>query len=149
MRAIRTLLTGATAIALCLAPVSFGPLPIALGVGTAEAATANVSINIFFQPLASYGVWVKNAKYHYVFCPKVDSHWRPYTHGRWLYMKNYGWYFASDEPYAWAVYHYGRWYADQKLGWCWVPGNAWAGAWVSWRRGNDYVGWAPLEPTRE
>ena len=149
MRTMRTLLTGATAIALCLAPISFGAMPFALGIGTAEAATANVSINVFFKPLASHGVWVKHPKYHYVFCPKVDAKWRPYTHGHWLYMKNYGWYFASDEPFAWAVYHYGRWFSDQKLGWCWVPGNAWAGAWVSWRRGNDYIGWAPLEPAHD
>ena len=148
MPAIKILLTGATAVALFLAPVAGGPGQFAVGVGAAQAA-AEVSINVFFQPLASHGVWVKNSKYHYVFCPKVDANWRPYTHGHWVYMKDYGWYFASDEPFAWAVYHYGRWFDDQKLGWCWVPGNAWAGAWVSWRRSNDYVGWAPLEPTRD
>jgi hypothetical protein len=27
-----------------------------------------------------------------------------------------------------------------------VPGNEWAPAWVSWRKSNDYVGWAPLPP---
>ncbi len=149
MSALKHLLGGATALALLVAPVSFGVMTSAIGVTAAQAATANVSINVFFSPLASHGVWVKSSKYHYVFCPKVDANWRPYTHGRWVYMKNYGWYFASDEPFAWAVYHYGRWYADQKLGWCWVPGNAWAGAWVSWRRSNDYIGWAPLPPTRD
>jgi len=25
-----------------------------------------------------------------------------------------------------------------------VPGDEWAPAWVSWRKSNDYVGWAPL-----
>ena len=32
------------------------------------------------------------------------------------------------------------------MGWYWVPGRVWAPAWVSWRRSNDYVGWAPLPP---
>jgi hypothetical protein len=27
-----------------------------------------------------------------------------------------------------------------------VPGDEWAPAWVSWRKSNDYVGWAPLPP---
>jgi len=138
----------AAATAFSLSPIDFGPLPIPAGIETAEAA-ASVSINIFFQPLASHGIWVKHAKYRYVFCPKVDAKWRPYSHGHWIYLKGYGWYFASDEPFAWAVYHYGRWFHEARLGWCWVPGNAWAGAWVAWRRSNDFVGWAPLPPTRE
>ena len=28
----------------------------------------------------------------------------------------------------------------------WVPGYTWAPAWVSWRTGDDDVGWAPLPP---
>ena len=47
---------------------------------------------------------------------------------------------------AWAVYHYGRWAFEPQMGWYWVPGRVWAPAWVSWRRSNDYVGWAPLPP---
>ena len=31
-------------------------------------------------------------------------------------------------------------------GWCWVPGVEWAPAWVSWRMGGDYIGWAPCGP---
>src|SRR5690606_3356237 len=53
------------------------------------------------------------------------------------------------EPYAWAVYHYGRWYDDDRLGWCWVPGRNWAPAWVTWRRGDRHVGWAPLPPEED
>jgi hypothetical protein len=128
--------------------VALGPLPIPLGASVAEAATT-VNVNIFFDALAPNGVWVKHPKYRYVFCPRVDAKWRPYSRGHWIYIKDWGWYFASNEPFAWAVYHYGRWFKAKNLGWCWVPGNAWAGAWVSWRRGNDYVGWAPLEPTRD
>jgi hypothetical protein len=32
------------------------------------------------------------------------------------------------------------------LGWVWVPGTRWAPAWVSWRSGDGYYGWAPLPP---
>jgi hypothetical protein len=32
-------------------------------------------------------------------------------------------------------------------GWMWVPGYEWAPAWVSWRRNDDYYGWAPLNPS--
>jgi hypothetical protein len=149
-RMMKPLILGAaSAIALSLSPIAFGTLPIPLVAADQAEAASTVNIDIFFQPLASHGVWVKHPKYHYVFCPKVDAKWRPYSHGHWIYMKNYGWYFASDEPFAWAVYHYGRWFRDDKVGWCWVPGNAWAGAWVAWRRGNDYVGWAPLPPDRD
>src|SRR5207248_3283991 len=30
--------------------------------------------------------------------------------------------------------------------WCWVPGYEWGPAWVSWRTGGNYVGWAPPPP---
>lgn len=32
------------------------------------------------------------------------------------------------------------------MGWVWVPGVEWAPAWVSWRVGGGYIGWAPLPP---
>jgi hypothetical protein len=35
------------------------------------------------------------------------------------------------------------------LGWFWVPGNIWGPAWVSWRNGGAYIGWAPLPPDVE
>lgn len=144
---LKSLLSGASVAAmLALSPV---PFIASLTAAQAQEAQATVSISIFFDTLAPHGVWVKHPQYRYVFCPKVEADWRPYTNGRWLYLEDYGWYFASDEPFAWAVYHYGRWFDDDRLGWCWVPGNAWAGAWVSWRQGDDFIGWAPLGPTRE
>jgi len=33
-----------------------------------------------------------------------------------------------------------------EFGWIWVPHTQWAPAWVSWRQGAGYVGWAPLPP---
>src|SRR5581483_11336207 len=49
---------------------------------------------------------------------------------------------------GWATYHYGRWANLSGYGWVWFPGEDldWGPAWVSWRTGGDYVGWAPLPP---
>jgi hypothetical protein len=52
----------------------------------------------------------------------------------------------EEEPWGWAAFHYGRWAFDERLGWVWVPGNTWAPAWVAWRSGQGYIGWAPLAP---
>ncbi|UXN75139.1 hypothetical protein N8D56_09685 [Devosia sp. A8/3-2] len=121
-----------------------------LSVQPARAQSVNVSFDLFFTQLEPHGVWVRHPQYRHVFCPTgVDNSWRPYTRGRWLYLADRGWYFASDEPFARATYHYGRWLDDDNLGWCWVPGTKWAPAWVSWRRSDNIVGWAPLPPEGE
>jgi uncharacterized protein DUF6600 len=75
----------------------------------------------------------------------VTSDWRPYFDGWWTWTED-GWFWVSDEPWAWATYHYGRWLYDPTLGWVWEPGYDWAPAWVAWRFGDGYVGWAPLFP---
>ena len=72
-----------------------------------------------------------------------------YAYGRWVYTDDWGWYWVSDDVEAnwgWVVYHYGRWAFERGFGWFWVPGDEWAPAWVNWRYGDDYVGWAPLPP---
>lgn len=113
----------------------------------AEAAV-NVSFSIFYDRLGQYGDWVSYDN-DYVFIPShVDADWRPYTRGHWVYARHYGWTWVSDEPFGWATYHYGRWGYAEDIGWYWVPGKRWAPAWVSWRRSNNYVVWAPLPPSR-
>ncbi|MSO68602.1 MAG: hypothetical protein EXR03_05860 [Pseudolabrys sp.] len=75
--------------------------------------------------------------------------WRPYSIGHWVYTDDWGWFWVSDDDesdWGWVTYHYGRWIADRGLGWFWVPGDEWGPAWVNWRRGDSYVGWAPLAP---
>ena len=143
------LLSGAAAAALMVLPIAQpGTLP--LGVAAAQAERANVSIDVFFDALGDQGEWVKHQDYRYVWVPNnVSADWAPYTHGHWANTERYGWTFVSDEPFAWAVYHYGRWGYDPEIGWFWVPGSVWAPAWVSWRRSNDVVGWAPLPPEGE
>ncbi|UJW86501.1 DUF6600 domain-containing protein [Devosia sp. SL43] len=140
------LLASVALVALCVPVAALSP-GMPFGAAAVQAQSASVSFQLFFDQLEPHGVWVRQARYGYVFCPTgVDAAWRPYTRGRWLYLEDRGWYFASDEPFAWATYHYGRWFADRTLGWCWVPGTKWAPAWVSWRRSDSVVGWAPLPP---
>lgn len=106
----------------------------------------DVSFQTFYDSLAPMGTWIQSSDYGYVWQPHVsDVDWAPYTVGHWVYTDQ-GWTWVSDEPWGWATYHYGRWVNLDDYGWCWVPGYVWAPAWVSWRYGDDYCGWAPLPP---
>jgi len=101
----------------------------------------------FYDSLAPYGSWFQTPDYGYVWQPVAvyESSWRPYTRGRWA-CSDRGWTWISDEPHGWATYHYGRWCHLHDHGWVWVPGSEWAPCWVSWRFGDNHVGWAPLPP---
>src|SRR5438477_1087653 len=102
----------------------------------------------FYTKLEPYGGWIETSDYGYVWQPRETESsrsWRPYTTGRWVYT-DAGWTWISEEPFGWATYNYGSWTRLRGVGWVWVPGNDWAPAWVSWRKSNDYVGWAPLPP---
>jgi hypothetical protein len=106
------------------------------------------SYSTFYTKLEPHGVWRETSDYGYVWQPREaeqSRNWRPYTNGRWIYS-DAGWTWVSEEPFGWATYHYGRWTRLRNVGWVWVPGSQWAPAWVSWRKSNDYVGWAPLPP---
>ena len=144
---ISTKVLASAALALGFA-FAFPHMPvISLDSGEAQAAVS-ISIGGFYDRLARYGDWVRRGR-DYVFVPNVGPGWRPYTFGHWEYTDRFGWMWISDEPFGWATYHYGRWGFDPDLGWYWVPATEWAPAWVSWRRSNDYVGWAPLPPDRD
>ncbi len=106
------------------------------------------SYDAFYTQLSKEGEWREAGAYGYVFRPKIAANsgdWRPYRDGHWLNTDS-GWYWESSESFAWATYHYGGWISIDGVGWCWVPGRHWAPSWVSWRRGDDCVGWAPLPP---
>jgi len=104
------------------------------------------SFQTFYDNLGDQGTWVQTDDYGYVFQPNVsDPNWAPYTDGHWVNTDE-GWAWVSDEPWGWATYHYGRWANIDGTGWVWVPGYRWAPAWVSWRYGGGYCGWAPLPP---
>jgi hypothetical protein len=107
----------------------------------------SASYDTFYTQLDRYGDWRETSDYGYVWQPRQaqSRSWRPYTNGHWVYT-DAGWTWVSEEPFGWATYHYGRWTRLRNIGWVWVPGDEWAPAWVSWRKSNDYVGWAPLPP---
>ena len=108
-----------------------------------------VSSEVFYtsNSLRNHGRWVTVGTYGRCWQPTgVDRDWQPYTRGRWVYSSDNGWVWVSDEDFGWATYHYGRWFREEDSGWYWVPGRVWAPAWVSWRHGHSYVGWAPLPP---
>ena len=105
------------------------------------------SENDFYEPLGAHGQWVVVTGYGRCWRPaRVEVGWRPYSNGYWQ-RTDAGWYWASEEPWGWATYHYGRWDFHGEFGWIWVPQTQWAPAWVSWREGGGYVGWAPLRPS--
>jgi hypothetical protein len=111
--------------------------------------SAAVQINAtadFYEPLTPNGVWVEVGGYGRCWHPAgVAVSWRPYCDGIWVWT-DCGWYWQSDEPWAWACYHYGSWVFDPVYGWIWIPGVEWAPAWVYWRIGGGYIGWAPCAP---
>src|SRR5207245_1407978 len=117
-----------------------------------QAESAEVSVDFFYNNLNG-GSWTEVGDYGYCWQPDVavnDPSWRPYADGYWVYT-DVGWTWVSYEDFGWATYHYGRWVKLADYGWIWVPGNdlEWGPAWVSWRFGGGYCGWAPLPPRRE
>ncbi|WP_371346780.1 DUF6600 domain-containing protein [Ancylobacter sp. IITR112] len=123
--------------------------PIRLAQAGPQGGAATMDVNLFYDQLGRFGTWVAHPDYDYVFIPSdVGPGWRPYQEGRWVWTEQYGWYWESYEPFGWATYHYGRWGYDPAYGWFWVPGDTWAPAWVTWRRGGGRTGWAPIAPDR-
>jgi hypothetical protein len=110
---------------------------------------AGISINYqtFYDELDPYGRWIDYPEYGYVWIPDAGPDFRPYsTNGHWVWSDEYDWMWVSDYDWGWAPFHYGRWMEDPYYGWIWVPGYEWSPAWVAWRDGGDYYGWAPLRP---
>ncbi|MFT4093687.1 MAG: hypothetical protein QM640_08600 [Niabella sp.] len=107
----------------------------------------SISFQTFYDELSPYGDWIDYPEYGYTWRPRVGSDFRPYaTNGNWVYTDDYDWMWNSGYDWGWAPFHYGRWFYDPYYGWLWVPGYDWSPAWVSWRGGGDYYGWAPIRP---
>ena len=103
----------------------------------------------FRETLGAYGRWIEHPRWGAVWVPAdMPVDWRPYRSGHWVYTDEWGWYWVADEEWGWIAYHYGRWMFDRDLGlgWVWVPGTEWSPAWVTWRRGEETIGWAPMPP---
>ncbi|RYY20824.1 MAG: hypothetical protein EOP41_08745, partial [Sphingobacteriaceae bacterium] len=106
----------------------------------------SVSIQTFYDELEPYGQWIDDPELGYVWAPDAGPDFKPYaTNGHWA-ATEYGNTWVSDYDWGWAAFHYGRWRFASDYGWEWIPGIEWAPAWVNWRTGEDYYGWAPLGP---
>jgi hypothetical protein len=103
----------------------------------------------FEGTLAPYGSWTDDPDYGRVWEPSpaaVGEDFSPYaSNGNWV-LTEYGWTWSSGWDWGWAPFHYGRWTVLGNQRWGWIPGTIWGPAWVSWRAGGGYVGWAPLPP---
>lgn len=131
-------------IAIGCAPYVYVPAS-APGPPPAPPAT-EVNVTFFYDALAPYGEWLWLSPEGWVWIPHtVPIGWRPYTYGHWVYSE-LGWYWVSDWDWGWAPFHYGRWSYHRHHGWIWLPGRVWAPAWVAWRSGDGWIGWAPLPP---
>ncbi len=105
---------------------------------------------VTFRPvLEPHGYWVDDPTYGNVWVPNraiVGNGFQPYvTGGHWA-TTDEGYYWVSDWDWGWAPFHYGRWVFTGSYGWAWIPGARYAPAWVEWRYGNGYMGWAPARP---
>jgi hypothetical protein len=95
-----------------------------------------------------YGEWLYDDLYGYVWRPYYNDYypggtWRPYYYGRWVGMAGQMFWIPS-EPWGWIPYHLGVWQWDAKRGWFWLPGSAFAPAWVDWAFFNGtYFAWIP------
>jgi hypothetical protein len=121
--------------------------PVPSDQGTVATSGPEVDVDAFQPVLAPYGQWITVPGYGLVWQPSpavVGVDFVPYTDGHWVYT-DAGWLWVSDYSWGWAPFHYGTWvYLD--TGWGWVPGSVWGPAWVEWRYGGGYIGWAPLVP---
>ncbi|WP_209330320.1 DUF6600 domain-containing protein [Lunatimonas salinarum] len=112
----------------------------------AKINTIGVSFQVFYDGLAPYGDWVQDPTHGYIWIPYVEAGFQPYrTNGYWVNSR-FGNTWVSLYDWGWAPFHYGRWFYTDFYGWAWVPGYEWGPAWVEWRTGRGYYGWAPMWP---
>ena len=92
-----------------------------------------------------YGDWNYNDTYSsYVWSPRVDAGWSPYSNGSWYYTPAGLTWWASD-PWGWYPFHYGNWFFDASWSrWCWSPASVYSPAWVYWGYTPSFVGWCPI-----
>jgi hypothetical protein len=96
-----------------------------------------------------YGEWINDQYFGYVWRPFYNDHymgggpWRPYYAGRWsIYRSQMFW--VGSEPWGWIPYHTGLWQWSKTRGWFWIPGSAFAPAWVDWAYfSGSYWSWRP------
>ena len=131
------------------APTTTMSQPAAAAPAAVSPATTSPDVAYFYQELSPYGRWILVEDGRWCWQPSIVAttpDWRPYwDKGNWVWTDQ-GWYWTSDYSWGWAPFHYGRWHLHPHHGWIWFPDRGWGPAWVVWRSGDDYCGWAPLPP---
>src|SRR3989442_12946515 len=75
---------------------------VSLGAPPGEAVS---SVDVFYDQLSPYGVFVDDGRYGRVFIPE-QTDFVPYTVGHWEYT-DLGFVWISTEPFSWPTSHYG------------------------------------------
>lgn len=94
-----------------------------------------------------YGEWKWNSLYGFVWVPNFPrkyptGNWQPYVYGSWCTFDNQL-FWVPSEPWGWVPYHLGVWVWDKDIGWMWIPGDAFAPAWVLWEFFAGSYMWKP------
>ena len=132
----------------CVRALWCGALALVVLGGSAPASASHtqMSFEFYHSTLTPFGSWHASASFGQVWIPHHQViGWHPYAYGHWVYS-DFGWTWVSAYEWGAIPYHYGTWALDPELGWVWVPGYVWAPAWVVFRSGPSYVGWAPVPP---
>lgn len=112
--------------------------------GLASTRYLPTEISYYGGLLDRHGDWGYEATVGtYVWYPRVDPGWQPYSTGRWSFVGSYGWVWVGVDRWAWPTHHYGRWGVSGRR-YYWIPGRRWAPAWVTWTSTPGYVGWCPI-----
>jgi len=107
-----------------------------------------LAVQYFAEKWSSlFGEWIYDPYLGYVWRPADNDHpygryWQPFYLGQWIVAGNQM-YWVPSEPWGWVPYHLGLWHWDQKRGWLWIPGSAFAPAWVDWMLYADFYAWQP------
>jgi hypothetical protein len=139
-------------VALLLAMLSpmMAPAPQAFAAPAATIQTNPPTLDDFKKVLTGFGRFVYSERYGNVWQPSsLPAGWHPYPACHWVYDRSYGWTYDDPSPWGKIVHHYGRWAHDNDAGWVWVPGTEWSPAWVIWRAGVAWTGWAPTPPATD
>lgn len=109
----------------------------------------NPAVQSFAEKFGNfYGTWIYDDYLGYVWRPNYNDtypngSWQPYFYGQWISSAGQM-YWVPGEPWGWVPYHLGIWQWDAKKGWFWIPGSAFAPAWVDWAifQGHSFA-WRP------
>jgi len=108
------------------------------------------TVDEFKSTLSKFGQFIYSERYGNVWhSTSLPAGWHPYPACHWVYDRSFGWTYDDDTVWGKIVHHYGRWAHDDQAGWVWAPGTEWAPAWVIWRSGGGWTGWAHTPPNSD